>query len=234
MTKINIDLGVATSFGVSASAAVTAGSNQVTNVGFDSATKFLLQCGWNLSALGISCSYSLKDWLITGKSYRTSGLLSKYATKCIDIGCKSFFAGSNKVNISSKDKLSCISTNAIKVRVSKSQKSTELAGDESEVLLLDERDCKVGQCDDTKILIGKEVGNQECVAINKDDGVSIFANKMQLTKTEVKIFDTAVIVSSSAVCWLNKSLIAKDDSAKMLTVHFQNGSVKIEGNANME
>lgn len=97
MTKTNIDLGEVTSVGVSASATVASGTEQSTTVGFDRATKYLFHEALDLNILNISCAYSVKEWLIANNHYRETGSVSKVATNNIDVGCKSFFAGANRL-----------------------------------------------------------------------------------------------------------------------------------------
>lgn len=225
MTKTNIDLGADTSFGVSASAEVSAGALQETNVGFDSTTKFLMQCGWNISAFNMSCSYSLKEWLITGNSYRVSGLLSKYATKTIDIGCKSYFAGAAKIDITSKDKITFVSDNAIKVRV-KSSASNDLADDDSGALLLDnDGNGKIEKCDDINIT----VKGKKCIDINKSGKISLCVDVVKLnSRSGLTIFDEAVSVGESNVCWLSKNLVADQQSCQFFqAVDFKQTGVKV-------
>lgn len=228
MSKTNIDLGADTSFGVSASAEVSAGARQETNVGFDTTTKFLLQCGWNISAFNMSCSYSLKEWLITGKSYRVSGLLSKFATKTIDIGCKSYFAGAAQIDITSKDKITFVSNNAIKVRV-KSSASNDLAGDDSGALWLDNGgNGKIEKCDDINI----KVKGNECIDINKSGKISLCGGVVKLNSgSGLTIFDEAVSVGESNVCWLSKNLVADKESCKFFqAVNFEQTGVNVNEN----
>lgn len=225
MTKTNIDLGADTSFGISASADVTAGCLQETNVGFDSTTKFLMQCGWNRSALNMSCSYSLKEWLITGKKYRDSGLLSKYATQGIDIGCKSFFSGAGATTITSKDKVVLVSDAEIKVRVSKDQNIAVLSGDDRGALLLNSGGiCKIEKCDVIKI----NIGGDEKVSINKSGTVSLGSDSVKLDSDGVSIFETAVSVEDAQVTWLGNNLVAKEEDVKWHEIKFTQNSVQAE------
>lgn len=213
MTKTNIDLGADTSFGISASAAVTAGCLQETNVGFDSTTKFLMQCGLNISLLNMSCSYSLKEWLITGKKYRDSGLLSKYATQGIDIGCKSFFSGAGETKITSKDKVVLVSDAEIKVRVSKDQDIAVLSGDVRGALLLNRGGiCKIEKCDVIKI----NIDGDEKVSINKSGTVSLGSDSVKLDSDGVSIFNTAVSVGKEQVKWLDANLGASGEKVELL------------------
>lgn len=232
MTKVNIDLGVDTSFGVSASASVTAGAEQTTTVGFDSKTKFLFQSGWNLSAFSASCSYSMKEWLITGTLYRSTGTFAKYATKSIDIGCQSFFGGAGTVDIASKDNLQFLAGIAIRARVSQSQSATELAGDKCGALLLTSvGDCKIEKCD----AINVKVDEAKCVAISQSNGVSIYGEKVNLLPSDgVQIFNNAVTIDDTSVNWFKKSLIAKPDNVDMLNVSFKNGHVSIPDQADID
>lgn len=231
MSKVNIDLGASTSFGLSASASVTAGAHQETAVGFDSTTKFLFQCGLNLSLLNLSCSYSTKEWLITGKLYRSTGSFAKFATKSIDAGCKSFFSGGEDVNISSKDKVTFISSNAIKVRVDRQQLPTELAGDACGVLLLHSSGtCKIEKCTDIGISIGA-AQVKKCVCISKSDSdmaVSLYDDKVKLNSNSgVNIFDNAVSVGAENVSWFDNVMEAQEDNVNMINLKSKPGLVRV-------
>lgn len=239
MTKVNIDLGASTSLGFSLSAAVTAGSQQETTVGFDSSTKFLLQCGLNLSVWSTSCSYSLKDWLITGTAYRESGLLSKYATKSINAGCNAFFIGGDEIDILSKDKVELISNQNIKARVFAQQSPTSLANDDGDAafLQISENDCKLGKCDSIKINIGEAANPTKCVVMSKSDSVStisLYKDCMKLDSEEgVKIFNDVVSVGKDSVTWLGKSFVAKGSDVKLLdeSINVRSGLTQVKGKA---